>query len=326
MDGHSPEAIDPFALTDRPSASIVVVSFNTRDHLRACLESAIGQDAVRIVVADNGSTDGSIELVERDFPSVLLSVDRTNPGYGAGANRGIALCDGDVLLLNSDTRLAAGALDGLHAYLRAHDRAGIVGPRLVDRAGRLQPSTFRFPSLLRPPVLRDPLVRLVRRVPGARERYLPTWSHTRTRTVPYVMGAALMIRRAAFDPVGGFDESFFMYAEEIDLCWRLRCAGWETHFAPVTDVVHEGRASTRQQPTEMLEQSAVSSIRFYKRRYSGLRLGVGLVILRVAMAARIARDLLRYLWTRDAGRRRGLAENVRVWRRVLSGRSVAAAR
>jgi len=319
-------ATDQFSLSDRPSASIVIVSFNTSDCLRACLESAIGQDAARVVVADNGSTDGSIELVERDFPSVLLSVDRTNPGYGAGANRGITQCEGDVLLLNSDTRLAPGALDGLHAYLSTHPRVGIVGPRLVDSDGVLQPSTFHFPSPLRPPVLRDPIAPLVRRVPGASERYLPTWSHARARTVPYVTGAAIMIRRAAFNAIGGFDESFFMYAEEIDFCWRLRRAGWETHFAPVTDVVHEGRASTRQQPVEMLEQSAMSSIRFYRRRYSGLRLGVGLAIFRATMAARIARDSLRYLWIRDPGRRRGLQDNLRVWRRVLTGQPVAAAR
>jgi GT2 family glycosyltransferase len=166
----------------------------------------------------------------------------------------------------------------------------------------------------------------VRRLPGASERYLPTWSHTRARTVPYVMGAALLIRRAAFDAVGGFDESFFMYAEEIDLCWRMRRAGWETHFAPVTDVVHEGRASTRRHPAEMLEQSAVSSMRFYRRCYSGLRLGVGLGVFRVAMAARIARDGMRYLWIRDPGRRRELADNLGVWRRVLAGQSAIRAR
>jgi len=311
---------------DRP-ASIVIVSFNTCDHLRRCLQTAVSQHASGVVVADNGSTDGSVEMVEREFQEVELSVDHSNPGYGAGANRGVRLCgDADVLVLNSDTRLAPGALDALHAYLKGHPSAGVVGPRLVNTDGTLQPSAFRFPSPLRPPVQRDPLAALVRCIPGASEHYLPTWSHTRPRSVPYVMGAALLIRRAAFDAVGGFDESFFMYAEEIDLCWRMRVAGWETHFAPVTSVVHVGRASTCQRAAEMLEQSALSSMRFYRRRYSGFRRGIGLLVLRAVMALRIGRDVVRYALVRDGNRRRELADNVRVWQRVLTGRSPVPAR
>ena len=303
------------------ASAIVVVNFNTVDHLRRCLESASGQHASRIVVADNGSTDGSIEMVEREFPFVDLSVDRRNPGYGAGANRGIRACgDLDVLLLNSDTRFGPGALAALQKYLSSHPSAGLVGPRLLNVDGTLQPSTFRFPSPLRPPVQRDPLAPLIRHIPWVGDRYLSTWSHDRPRTVPYVMGAALMIRRTAFEAVGGFDESFFMYAEEIDLCWRMRTAGWETHFAPVTNVVHAGRASTRQREAEMLEQSAVSSMRFYRQRYSGLRRGVGLLMFRAAMAGRIGRDAFRYAWVRDADRRREIAGNLRIWQRVLTDR------
>jgi GT2 family glycosyltransferase len=140
------------------------------------------------------------------------------------------------------------------------------------------------------------------------------------------MGAALLIRRAAFDAVGGFDESFFMYAEEIDLCWRLRAAGWQTHFAPVTTVEHTGCASTSQHRADMLEQSAVSAMHFYRRRYSGVRLGAALFVIRASMAARLGRDWIRCRLAQDADRRRELAGNVGVWRRLLTGRHTAPAR
>jgi N-acetylglucosaminyl-diphospho-decaprenol L-rhamnosyltransferase len=304
------------------SLSIVIVNFNTRDHLRACLRTVETQSADAIVVVDNGSSDGSVDMVGRDFPDVIVHVDRANPGYGAAANRGMSRCpDADVLLLNSDTRLAPGAVRALRAYLDGHPTAGIVGPRLVYPDGRLQQSCFPFPSPLRPPCARDPFAGVVRHIPLVRERYLATWSHSRARVVPYVMGAAMAIRRAAFDAVGGFDPSFFMYAEETDLCYRLRKSGWETHFAPVTDVVHVGGASTRQRRAVMLEQLNISSMRFYRRHYSGIRLTQARLCICCGMALRLLRDSTRYVMAADVAQRRELAENVSVWRRALLGHS-----
>jgi len=300
-------------------SSIVIVSFNTRAHLEECLTTVCGQDVSCIVVADNGSTDGSVSMVRRTFPSVVVDVDESNPGYGAGANRGIRRCGtDDVLLLNSDTRLAAGAAAALTVYLDAHPKVGVAGPRLVNQDGTLQRSAFRFPSPLRPPLQSDPLAPLIAHIPGLRERYLATWSHSEARPVPYVMGAALAIRRRAFDEVGGFDESFFMYAEEVDLCWRMRAAGWDTHFAPVTTVTHVGRASTRQYRAHMLERSALSSLTFYRRHYSGLRLAQAQLTMRAGMSLRLLRDAARYLMAADAARRRELRDNLGVWRRVLA--------
>ena len=300
------------------SLAVVIVCFNTREHLAACLATVLPESPRQVVVADNGSADGSIAMVRQQFPSVVVDVDGSNPGYGAAANRGIRRCGtADVLLLNSDTRLRSGALARLRAYLDAHPRAGIVGPRLLNADGTLQPSCLPFPSALRPPCERNLLEPLVRRIPKLRERCLSTWSHAQARVVPAVMGAALAIRRAAFDAVGGFDERFFMYAEETDLCFRMSSAAWETHFAPVTDIVHIGRASTRQRRVAMLEQSALSSIQFVDRHYSGRQHGGALFAIRCGMAVRMLRDQARYFWATDGDRRRELAENLGVWRRVL---------
>jgi N-acetylglucosaminyl-diphospho-decaprenol L-rhamnosyltransferase len=257
-------------------------------------------------------------MVAREFPTVEIDLDAANPGYGAGANRGIRRCRGaDVLLLNSDTRLAPGALPPLLAYMHANAKVGVVGPRLINTDGSLQPSTFRFPSPFRPQPKRNPLTPLIRRLPIARERYLPTWSHSRPRTVSYVLGAAMAIRRKAFDDVGGFDESFFMYSEEIDLCWRMRRAGWETHFAPVTEVVHVGAASTQQRRAEMLEHYVMSSLHFFARNHSRQLEGARFA-MRCGVGLRLLRDALRYPLTSDERRRRELADNIGVWRRTLA--------
>jgi N-acetylglucosaminyl-diphospho-decaprenol L-rhamnosyltransferase len=312
-------------MTGHAPLAVVVVSFNTCEYLRACLTSVVNQRAASVVVADNGSTDGTIEMIEREFPRVVIDLDRRNPGYAAGANRGIRRCDGaDVLLLNSDTRLTAGALDALATYLGQHPEAGVVGPRLVNGDGSLQRSTFPFPSPMRPS-LQQPVLRwLLHTVPYLGERNLATWSHGRSRAVPYIMGAAMAIRRQAFEAVGGFDESYFMYAEEADLCWRMRAAGWETHFAPVTEVVHAGRGSTKQWRAEMLERAALSQLQFCRSHYTGPRRTLAVLVSQAVMGLRIIRDTARLLLVTDAAVRREIAENLRVWQRVFLGRSMAA--
>src|SRR5262249_11131009 len=149
-----------------------------------------------------------------------------------------------VLLLNSDTLLAPGALAALAQYLDAHPRAAIAGPRLRNADGSLQPSCHPFLGTMQSFLEKSVVARALARLPVVRDHYLlVNSSHAAPRVVPWVLGAALAIRRSAFDQVGGFDESFFLYAEEVDLCYRLKAAGWEVHFAPVTDVVHVGGAS-----------------------------------------------------------------------------------
>jgi len=297
---------------------VAVVNYNTRDHLHACLASVTAAGAREVVVVDNGSTDGSAEMVRRDFAGVLLHVDHSNPGYGAGANRAIALCASPyVLLLNSDTLLRPGALAALARYLDEHPRAGVVGPRLVNLDGSLQPSCRAFPSPLVPLHRQESLGRVARHLPLLGDRYLAAWPHTHARVVPWVVGAALALRREAMDAVGGFDESFFMYSEEIDLSYRMRRHGWETHFAPVTDVVHAGGASTKQYHAAMSAQLFLSSLHFYERHFSGARLAQAVFMTRLSILARLVRDRVRLRAARDAATRERLAENLSVWRRVL---------
>jgi len=295
----------------------VIVSFNTRHHLCSCIASALREGASVIVVADNGSDDGSVETIRRLFPSVVVDLDASNPGYGAAANRAIRRCAGDVLLLNGDTCLRPGALEALSQYLADHPGAGIVGPRLLSPDGTLQRSCFSFPTPLRPPLQTDPIAWLTGRIPGLRERSLASWSHDCARVVPWVTGAALAIRRQAFDDLGGFDESFVLYAEEIDLCYRARQRGWETHFVPAAEIEHVGGSSTRQRRAAMLAQGCRSAMHFYRRHYAGHALAGAACTMAGAMAGRVVRDCLRRAMTTDPVRRAQLTEDLAVWRSAL---------
>jgi GT2 family glycosyltransferase len=298
--------------------AVVVVNFNTREDLHACLTTVLAARPRQVVVADNGSTDGSREMVREAFPEVsLLCLD--NPGYGGAANRAIATTDAQyVLLLNSDTLLAPDALEALADYLDRHPEVGMAGPRLLNVDGSLQPSCYPYPGSLRWAFDNDDLAPLRHRSARLRESGYRTWSHDRPRRVPCVMGAVLAIRRSAFDAVGGFDESFFMYYEEIDLSYRLAAAGWEVHFAPVTDVVHAGGASTSQRRSAMSIAHYRSAEHFHQKHYQGLHLhlvnGVwkGLAWLRLASArARLRR-------AQGAVQRSALAQEVAQRQAVLA--------
>jgi len=301
--------------------AVAIVSFNAREHLDSCLASVRLEGPSQTLVVDNGSTDGSIDLVRSRYPWVELDVAAANRGYGAAANRALGRCAARyILLLNSDTIVAPGTLEALARYLDAHPRAAVVGPRLRNPDGSLQVSCHPFLGTFQSFLEKTALARVLARVPGLRERYLLVHSpHTRPRVVPWVLGAALAIRRSAFDAVGGFDESFFMYAEEVDLCYRLKQANWEVHFAPVADLVHVGGVSTGQHRGPMLAQRVESAIHFYRRHYSPARQAALLALIKVVAALRWLRDSIRLGATRDAARRVWLAEDVTAWRRIILG-------
>lgn len=311
--------------TKTDSIAVVIINYNTCQELQACLGSIKPEEAGEVVVVDNNSSDGSVEMVRSKYPWVMLHANRTNLGYGAGANQAIAGCTTQyVLLLNSDTRLQPGALEALSRYLDQHPEAAIVGPRLVNSDGTLQASCYPFPGPLDTYLENSTCAiffgRLIRRyVPGIRRLYWRTWSHDSARIVPWVKGASLAIRREAFDAVGGFDESFFMYFEDADLCCRLKKAGWEIHFAPVTTIVHVGGASTEQVRADMAVQLLHSTRLFYQRHRSRFSIGITTLILKGLMLAKWIGGTLRLPFTRDAQRRSAIEHTIAASKSVLLG-------
>jgi GT2 family glycosyltransferase len=228
-----------------PEVSIVVVNHDTRDLLARCLESVHAQEGVQVetIVVDNASGDGSADLVAERFPEVQLVRLSDNAGFARANNVAFDRCRGElVLLLNSDAFLAPGALAELVEGARRHPGAAAVGPRLLNADGTLQRSAWPFPRpgrvLLEAFALHRPLSRL-----GLLED-LRTWAHDDERAVEFLIGACLLIRRDALAEVGGFDERFWLYGEEADLCRRFAARGWEVVLVPSAECTHIGGASS----------------------------------------------------------------------------------
>lgn len=255
------------------TTAVCIINYNTRDLLRDCLHSVVSENPAEIIVVDNASTDQSAQMVAEEFPTVKLISLSENPGYGAAANRAIVASSADhILLLNSDTCLKHGSLQALSDYLEANEFAALIGPRLVNPDGSPQRSSFHFPTPVHIFLYLFKLYSLIRYTPLLRQRSLQVLPGASAKAVPWVLGAALAFRRSVFESIGGFDESFFMYFEEVDLCYRLRQQGWQIHFAPVTEIIHVGGASTSQRRTEMSAHYFISLAQFYRKHYSWVRL------------------------------------------------------
>jgi GT2 family glycosyltransferase len=282
----------------------VVVNHNTREHLRRCLAAILADEPAQTIVVDTESWDGSAALVRREFPAVEL-LETENRGYGAGANAGLERIRlPHALVLNADTRPGPGALSALAAHLDCHPQAAVAGPLVLDEHGRPQVTARPFPTPLEILLQESGLHRLL--LGKLRDR--------RPRPVDWVLGAALALRCDAVSEIGGFDETYFMYNEEVDLCLRLRQAGWEVHYAPVATVAHVGRASTSQERAAMAEQYVRSTAALYRRHFSRSEQAQLRAILVTVLAARSARDRLRLLLTMDRTRRRALQAELEAWR------------
>ena len=226
------------------SVSIVIVSFNAREHLERCLEAVAGGEH-EVVVVDNASSDGSPALVRERFPSVRLVELEENIGFGAANNVGMEAASGSwFLLLNSDAWPVEDAIGKLAAFGEARPRAGIVGPRLRNPDGSLQRSVRGHPTLWRIATEYLFLRRLAPRTHALNAFYGGGFDHASVREVEVLKGAVLLVRREASEAVGGFDAAYFMYGEEMDLCYRVRQAGWSVVFDPDAEFVHVGGVST----------------------------------------------------------------------------------
>lgn len=279
--------------------SVIVVSYNTRELLRACL-SALARSLERssnalpsgwqVVVVDNGSLDGSPEMVRTAFPSMHLRTLGENRGFAAANNLAIRDTDSRYLLfLNPDTEVLGDAPAALQRFLEEHPRAGAAGGHLLNPDLSFQHGCFRFPTL--PMTLFD-VFPVNHRVLNSRlnGRY-PRSQYVRPFPIDHPLGAAMIVRREVVDRLGGFDEGYFMYCEEVDWCYRMRQAGWEVWYTPAAQIVHHGGASTRQTAGPMLIQLHRSRDRFFRRHYGSLFAWAAQRIVRVGMyaAARRAR-------------------------------------
>jgi N-acetylglucosaminyl-diphospho-decaprenol L-rhamnosyltransferase len=222
-------------------AAVVAVTFNGMPWIERCLESVRGHETV---VVDHGSTDGTLELVRERFPDVRL-VEQENLGLAAGWNRGLRET-GDspyVLILNSDAWVAADAIARLAAFADEHPDVAVVGPKLLNPDGTLQRSVRGFPTPWRLATEYFFLRKLAPRSRALNAFYAGGFDHDEVRDADFVMGAAMLVRRAAIAEVGPLDEDFFLFSEETDWHYRFRAAGWRVVFFPGAEVFHVGGAT-----------------------------------------------------------------------------------
>jgi len=231
-------------------AVVIVVSWNTRELLAECLASVVetaSEVDVETIVVDNGSSDGSLEMVRERFPAVRLIANSDNVGFARANNQAIDASDAPyALMLNSDATLRPGALDRLLKCIAAAPRAGLVGAQLRNPDGAFQFSHARFPTLGREALILTGLGRVLR---GPWYPSLGAEAEAGACVVDWVGGACMLARREALHAVGGFDEGYFLYGEEVDLCYRLRRAGWEVWYEPAAVVSHRGAGSARRLAT-----------------------------------------------------------------------------
>jgi GT2 family glycosyltransferase len=328
------ESMPAAAASPVPDVSVVIVSFNTRDVLRESLQSIERESAglaVEVWVVDNNSSDGSPEMIERDFPYVHLIRSQTNLGFGAANNAALSSVRGRyVVLLNSDAFLCKDSLRLAVKHMEDHPQAGLGGARLVGRDGSWQPSARMFPSILTDAFV---YLGLASRFPKSRlfGRFDRTWAdQTAASEVDWVPGAFSIIPAETLARVGAFDPNFFLYSEEVDLCKRIKAAGYQIWYWPDIEVIHIGGESSRQIKTLEMSSTGAQLIRWrmrstllYYRKHHGVSAWLAkalelslykLVVLRNSFASDPRRKA-------RAAEHRNLASLMRqAWRDTAGGR------
>ena len=232
-----------------PAVTIAVVSWNTRELLARCLTSMQAEaerGVAEVWVVDNASSDGSAEMVAERFPWVKLVASEDNLGFGRAINLVAQQTSSEWLATaNADIALRPGALDALLEAGARDPGAGAVAPRLVLPNGTTQHSVFGFPTITFSFLLAIAAFRYSATI-GDRLAFPGYWNKERARRVPWAVAAFLLLRRTAFDEIGGFDDRQWMYAEDLDIGWRLRDSGWATRYEPRAHVDHESAAATTQ--------------------------------------------------------------------------------
>ncbi len=276
----------------RNDVDVVIVSYESASRLGPCLDSILGQPGLAsVLVVDNGSTDHSEEVVAAR-PGVRWLSTGTNLGFGRAANRAVAATSQQyVCILNPDLEVRPNAIRELAAYLDAHPKVAIAAPMVVNPDGSSYPSARSFPSAL------DGIGHAVVGLVSSSNPWTRRYQRTADPASPdWVSGTAMLLRREAVEAVGCFDERYFMYVEDVDLCWRLREAGWQIAQVPGAEVVHEQGVSSRRHPYRSVVDHHESAWRFLRRSTTG-RSRIGLPVYGLGLGARLVLAVGKLAWT-----------------------------
>ncbi len=310
--------------------SVIIVSWNVRDLLRQCLRSISSEQSAvnsqqspvhrlrltEILVVDNASADGTVEMLHAEFPDVRVIPNSNNAGFTRGNNQALAVAQGRYLfLLNPDTELRLGALQALIDYADAHPRAGIIGPRLFYGDGAPQSSRRRLPTLATAFLESTKLQQWFPRNRALTRYYMLDTPDDATQEVDWVNGAAMFVRREVYDQIGGLDEAFFMYSEELDWCYRAKRAGWQIVYLPTAQVTHYEGKSSEQVVASRDVYFHSSKIRFFRKYRGALVAEILRAFLLLTFAYQLAEEFAKWL----VGHKRALrAARIKAYARVLA--------
>ncbi len=267
----------------------VIINYDSGPHLRNCLAEigrAAGDAFAEVIVVDNASRDDSLGGVAEKYPDVKLVLNSRNRGYGTACNQGFLETTAQfICLLNPDVVPAPGSLAQMADAMAAAPEVGVLGPLLNNPDGSIYPSCRVVPNMV--VAVGHAIFGLVTpNNPFTRAYQLLDVSHAEQREVDWVSGAAMMVRREAFEQVSGFDERYFMYVEDVDLCNRIRKAGWKAMYFPHARMMHHVAGSSRRKPYRMIFHHHVSLLRYALSRANGMK-RLALPVIVVGLGARM---------------------------------------
>ncbi len=263
--------------------SVCIVNWNTREDLLTCLGSFVPEGEIpdkpgstflidgcscEVFVVDNFSEDGSAEAVEKMFPAAHVLRQDTNTGFAAGNNRAFSISRGRYLLtLNPDTIVHPKAISALMTFADNHPQAAVVGPKVLNQDGSIQHSARKFPTLAAGLFRNSILDRIFPNNKFTRDYLQSNWDHADPREVDWLSGCALLLRRSSACDLKGFDEDYYMYVEDMDICWRAHKAGWGVWFCPSAEITHKKARASDLIPNRMIYQHHRSMYTFFKKHY-----------------------------------------------------------
>lgn len=251
--------------------SVIIINYNVKQLLRECLYSIYRNTKrinLEIIIVDNNSTDGSVDMVKSEFPEVKLIENCQNLGFAKANNQALKENKGRyVLLLNPDTVVLPNALDKMIEFMEANSQAGALGCKLLYPDGSLQRSCRSFPTLTTAFFENLGLEKFFPKNKLIAKYRMGYWDYNDVREVDQPMGSALMIRREVIEHVGFLDERFYMFFEEVDWCFRIKKRGWKIYFMPSAEIIHYGSQSARPSMPRMMILGYKSKHRFFRKHY-----------------------------------------------------------
>lgn len=300
--------------------SIVIVNFNTKEYIKTCLNSIFKNvTAIKyeIIVVDNNSNDGSVEMLKKEFPMVKLSANNKNLGFAEANNEGVRLSKGRyLLLLNPDTKVLPNSINLLFKFIENYPDIGIVAPMLLNEDMSLQRSCRIFPGLLYTISKAFGFPKYMPNHPLLGSVRIKGWDHDKIKEVDQPQGACLMIRRNILDSNDIFDKRFYMYYEEVDLCYRVKKKKYRIYFIPDAKVIHYSGKSFSKNMPRMIYYMYKSKFLFYKKHFNIIKQSLLYLLILFEMVYRIS--IYSYIGLTTSQRRKEVKLRIKGYVNVLS--------